>query len=70
MDYNDHQIEVSVRFVSGGWMADVVVTYNENGKSMLATLPMDQTFVTPNEAEKGGIEYAKKWIDERASKLR
>jgi hypothetical protein len=26
---------------------------------------MDQTFATPNEAEQAGVEYAKKWIDDR-----
>lgn len=47
MNYNDHQIEVSVRLVSGGWIPDVVITYNENGKNMLETLPMNQPFAIP-----------------------
>ena len=66
MNYKNHRIEVSVRSVSdgSGWMPDVVVTYSENGKSKLTSLRMDQTFATPNEAEQGGIEYAKKWIDD------
>jgi hypothetical protein len=25
---------------------------------------MDQTFATPNEAEKAGVEFAQKWIDD------
>jgi hypothetical protein len=25
---------------------------------------MDQSFATPDEATQGGIEYAKKWIDD------
>ena len=70
MDYNDHRIDVSVRAVSGGWIPDVVVTYNEGGKNMLESLPVNQTFVSPDEAEKAGIEYAKKWIDDRARNVR
>jgi hypothetical protein len=59
MNYNDHQIEVSVQRVSGGWMPDIFITYCENGKNVLMTLRMHQTFATPNEAEQGGVEYAK-----------
>ena len=70
MDHNGHDIEVSVRAVSGGWIADVVITYNEKGKSMRERLPVDQTFANPNDAEQRGIEYAKKWIDNRVSNMR
>ena len=31
---------------------------------MLQSIPMDQSFATPDEATEGGIECAKKWIDE------
>ena len=67
MDYKNHHIEVSVQCDpdSSGWMADVFVTYHEHGKSVLESLRMNQTFATPNEAEQGGVEYAKKWIDDR-----
>jgi hypothetical protein len=49
MDYKSHHIEVSVRSVTygSGWMADVFVTYNENGKNVLKSMRMDQTFATP-----------------------
>jgi hypothetical protein len=49
MDYKSHHIEVSVRSViyGSGWMADVFVTYNENGKNVLKSMRMDQTFATP-----------------------
>jgi hypothetical protein len=38
MDYKNHHIEVSVRSVTygSGWMPDVFVTYNENGKNVLS----------------------------------
>jgi len=51
MDYKNHQIEVSVRFVSdgSGWMPEVFVTYSETGKNVLKSLRMDQTFATPDE---------------------
>jgi hypothetical protein len=67
MDYKNHQIEVSVQRArdGSGWMPDVFITYYRNGKSVLESLRMDQTFATPNEAEQVGVEYAKKWIDDR-----
>jgi hypothetical protein len=71
MEYKNHQIEVSVRLVtagSSGWTADVFITYSENGKNVLESLRMDQTFASPDEAEQNGIEYAKKWIDDRSIK--
>jgi hypothetical protein len=66
MVYKNHQIEVSVRSASkgSGWDADVYVTYSENGKNVLKSLRMDQTFATPDKAEQAGVEYAKKWIDD------
>ena len=72
MDYKSHHIEVSVRSVTygSGWMADVFVTYNENGKNVLKSIRMDQTFATPDEAEQAGVEYAKKWIDDVKPDLR
>jgi hypothetical protein len=66
MNYKDHNIEVSVRAVSAanGWQPDIFVTYSEHGKNVLKTIRMDQTFATPTEAEKAGIEFAQKWIDD------
>jgi hypothetical protein len=67
MNYKDHRIEVSVHAVGGskaGWVPDIFVSYSEHGKNVLKTLRMNQTFANPDEAEKAGIEFAKKWIDE------
>ena len=66
MNYKNHRIEVSVRAVDDprGWRPDISVSYSEHGKSVLTSPRMDQTFATPSEAEKGGVEYAKKWIDD------
>jgi hypothetical protein len=71
MDYKNHHIEVSVQRArdGSGWMPDVFIKYYENGKSVLESLRMEQTFATPNEAEQGGVEYAKKWIDDRKPDL-
>jgi hypothetical protein len=67
MNYKDHQIEVSVQCDpdGNGWMTDVFVTYHEHGKNVLESRRMDQTFATPDEAEQAGVEYARKWIDDR-----
>jgi hypothetical protein len=40
------------------------VSYSEHGKSVLKQLRMDQTFANPNDAEKAGVEFAQKWIDD------
>jgi hypothetical protein len=68
MEYKNHQIEVCVRLVTvgSGWMTDVFITYSENGKNILESL--DQTFASPDTAEQAGVEYAKKWIDDRSIK--
>jgi hypothetical protein len=40
-----------------------------NTKNVLQSIPMDQSFATPDEATEGGIEYAKKWIDDGKPEL-
>jgi hypothetical protein len=62
MDYKNHHIEVSVRSVTygSGWMPDVFVMYNENGKHVLKSLRMDQAFAAPDEADKPGSDMQKK----------
>jgi hypothetical protein len=62
MVYKNHQIEVSVRSASkgSGWDADVYVTYSENGKNVLKSLRMDQTFATLDEAEQAGGQICEK----------
>jgi hypothetical protein len=66
MNYKDHHIEVFVSAVSDpdGWQPDIFVSYSEHGKGVLKSLRMDQRFATPDEAEKAGIEFAQKWIDD------
>jgi hypothetical protein len=64
MDYEDHHIEVSIRANSNGWVPDVYVSYSENGKGVLKSPRIDQTFATPHEAERAGVEFAQKWIDD------
>ncbi|HEY6367198.1 MAG TPA: hypothetical protein VI585_20645 [Candidatus Binatia bacterium] len=66
MNYKGHRIEVSVYAVNDpkGWKPDIFVSYSEHGKAVLTCPRMDQTFTTPNEAEKAGIEFAQKWIDD------
>ena len=67
MKYKDHHIEVSVRAVGDHpvcWKPDIFVSYSEHGKTMLKSPQLDQTFASPNEAEKAGIEFVQKWIDD------
>jgi hypothetical protein len=66
MNYKGHHIEVSLQAVDDpkGWSPGIFVSYSEHGKSVLKQLRMDQTFATPNEAEKAGVEFAQKWIDD------
>jgi len=64
MDYKDHHIEVSIRANSNDWVPDVYVSYSENGKSVLKSSRIDQTFASPQEADKAGLAFAQKWIDD------
>jgi hypothetical protein len=61
MDYKDHQIEVSVQRArdGSGWMPDVFITYYENGKGVLKSPRIDQTFATSHEAERAGVDLRK-----------
>jgi hypothetical protein len=65
MKYKDHHIEVSARSVSdpAGWQPDIFVSYSEQGKNVLKSLRIDQTFAHPKEAEEAGIKFAQTWID-------
>ena len=54
MDYEDHHIEVSIRANSNDWVPDVYVSYSENGKGVLKSPRIDQTFATSHEAERAG----------------
>jgi hypothetical protein len=60
-----------VRFVSegSGWRPDVFVTYCENGKNVLKSLQIDQTFAAPDVANQSGVEYAQKWIEDGKPEL-
>jgi hypothetical protein len=71
MNYKDHRIEVSLHAIDDpkGWSPDIFVSYSEHGKSVLKTLRMDQTFANPNDAEKAGVEFAQKWIDDGKPEL-
>jgi hypothetical protein len=71
MKYKNHRIEVSVDAVGDpkGWRPDILVSYSEHGKSVLKTLRIDQAFPTLNEADKAGIEFAQKWIDQGKPEL-
>ena len=53
MDYKDHHIEVSIRANSNDWVPAVYVSYSVNGKSVLKSPRIDQTFDTSHEAERG-----------------
>jgi hypothetical protein len=71
MKYKDHRIQISLHVIGDpkGWNPDIFVSYSEHGKSVLKTLRMDQTFANPSEAEKAGIEFVTKWIDDGKPEL-
>ena len=66
MNYKDHHIEVSARAAGDpdGWRPDILCHTVNTVKGVLKSLRMDQTFASPNEAEKAGVEFAQKWIDD------
>jgi hypothetical protein len=65
MNYKGHRIEVSIRAVDDpkGWSPEISVLYSEHGKNVLYCPRIDQTFATPDEAEKAGTKFAQNWID-------
>jgi hypothetical protein len=69
--YKDHHIEVSLHVIGDpkGWNPDIFVSYSEDGKSVLKTLRMNQTFANPNEAEEAAIRFAQRWIDDGKPEL-
>jgi hypothetical protein len=62
MNYKDHHIEVSIRANSNGGCLTFMCRIDEKGKSVLKNPRIDQTFATPHEAERAGVEFAQKWI--------
>jgi hypothetical protein len=62
IDYKHHRIDVTVRSVNDGsvWKPDVYVIYSEDGKSVLRSLRIDQTFASPDEAEQTGGRLCEK----------
>jgi ABC-type nitrate/sulfonate/bicarbonate transport system permease component len=62
--YKGHKIQASAWLSAGGWKPSAVVTYSEGGKHILKNVIIDQIFPTCVEAEQGGIDYVRKWIDD------
>ncbi len=65
--YKDHHIEArSVEYPSGGWPAEAVVAWREQGHAYTFQLHHPEgrdPFPTQDEAEAHAIGMAKKWID-------
>jgi hypothetical protein len=66
MKYKDHHIEVSVRAVGDDpvcWKPDILCR-TVNTVKVCLNPPNGSDLCQPNEAEKAGIEFAQKWVDD------
>jgi hypothetical protein len=62
--YKDHRIEISGWLDNDEWFVSVFITYHEQGKNILVTLPLNEQFSTYSQAVIAGFSAAQRWIDE------
>ena len=70
--HKGHNILISAKRVGGTrqWTPHVKVIWSEDGQGKITTLNLNSAFRSGKEAEKGGIIFAKKWIDEGKPELK
>jgi hypothetical protein len=64
-DYKGHHIQSVPRQLpdSGGWTAHVVINWTAGSRVELRQFEVERGFATQEEAEMGGLIFARKWID-------
>jgi hypothetical protein len=61
--YKNRRIEISGWHDNDGWFVSIFITYQEQGKNILVTFPLNEQFATYSQAVVGGVAAAEKWID-------
>jgi hypothetical protein len=71
-DYKGHHIRSVPRQLleSGRWTSHVVINCTERSREEFRQFEVKRGFATQEEAEREGLIFAKKWIDEGKPKLR
>jgi hypothetical protein len=62
--YKDHRIEVSGWLNNDRWFVSVFIYYHEEGKNILVTFSLNETYATYSGAVIAGFAAAQRWIDE------
>ena len=64
-DYKGHHIQSVPRQLpeSGRWTAHVVINWTAGSREELRQFEVKRGFATQEEAEMGGLIFARKWID-------
>jgi hypothetical protein len=70
--YKGHTIVASTWQLadSGHWEPRVLVTWNEQQEERTKSLVFTRPFSAQREAEREGLQFAKKWIDDGKPELR
>ena len=65
--YRDHTIVSSADYddVTGNWKLTACVSWQSNGDQIQFLKNSPAIFSCPDDAEKAGIEYSKKWVDKK-----
>ncbi len=71
-DYKGHHIRSVPRQLPEGlrWTSHVVINWTERSRQAQAVFEVKRGFATQEEAEREGVTFAKKWIDNGKPKLR
>ena len=71
-DYKGHHIQSVPRHLpdSGRWTAHVVINWTVRFREEFREFEVKRGFATQEDAERGGLTFAKKWIDDGKPKLR
>ncbi len=72
-DYKGHHIQSVPRHLlpdSNRWTAHVVINWNIRSREEFREFDVKRGFATQEDAELGGLTFAKKWIDDGKPKLR
>jgi hypothetical protein len=71
-DYKGHHIQSVPKHLpdSNRWTAHVVINWTVRSREVFRRFDVKRGFATQEDAEQGGLTFAKKWIDDGKPKLR
>ena len=71
-DYKGHHIRSVPRHLpeSNRWTSHVVINWTAGSREEFREFEVKRGFATQEEAEQGGLIFARKWIDDGKPKLR